>query len=249
MSEPVHLLLFGAGGRMGRAIQAIADARDDVLVAARVEHRRAAIGDTLSNAGVVVDFTSADGADAALSTALDLGIPIVSGTTGLPEAVVHRFENAAAHIPVMLAPNMSLGVAVLRHLTRMAAAALPSSFAPEIVELHHRHKRDAPSGTAHALVEAVRAGRGGGRPRTERSGLVGAREDDEIGVFGVRGGDVVGEHTVFFLGDGERIELTHRATDRSIFARGAVEAAVWIHERAPGRYTIDDVLGLGEVTP
>lgn len=244
MKDPVHILLFGAGGRMGKAIRAIVDERDDVLIAAQVDNRRARIGDSLSDAGVVVDFTSPDGADNALSTALDLGIPIVSGTTGLPEAVLHRFENAAAHIPVMLAPNMSLGVAVVRHLTRLAASALPASFEPEIVELHHRNKRDAPSGTGLALVEAVREGRGRGAARPSRAGMVGARTPEEIGVFGVRGGDVVGEHTVFFLGDGERVELTHRATDRAIFARGAVEAARWIAGRAAGAYTIDDVLGL-----
>lgn len=248
MTEPVHILLFGSGGRMGRAIQSVVDTRDDVLVAATVGHHQASIGDSLSDAGVVVDFTSPEGADAALSTALDLQIPIVSGTTGLPEAVLHRFENAAAHIPVMLAPNMSLGVAVLRHLTRLAASALPRTFEPEIVELHHRHKRDAPSGTAHALVQSVREGRDGGTARTSREGMVGARAQDEIGVFGVRGGDVVGEHTVFFLGDGERVELTHRATDRAIFARGAVEAALWIVGRPPGTYTIDDVVGLGRGT-
>lgn len=243
--NPTRLLVWGAAGRMGRAIAAVCDERDDVCVAAGVSRTSAAPDHT--GIDVVVDVSAPDGALASLTWAAEHGAAWVSGTTGAGDSLERAIEEAATRIAVLHATNMSLGVAVLRHLVATAAAALPRRFEAELVELHHRNKKDAPSGTALTLAHAVADARGASSDvvDTARSGMVGERDAARIGVFGVRGGDVVGEHTVYFLGDGERIELTHRATDRTVFARGAVDAARWIAGRAPGRYSIDDVLGLG----
>ncbi len=240
-----RIVVWGAAGRMGRAIDAVSAERDDVEVVARVG--RGGAPEAGLNDVVVIDVSAPEGALASLAWAAEHGAAWVSGTTGTGPALDRAMNDASRTIAVLHATNMSLGVAVLRHLVAVAAAALPAEFEAELVELHHRHKKDAPSGTALTLARTLAAARGVGDDAidTERSGLVGARDPERIGVFGVRGGDVVGEHTVYFLGDGERVELTHRATDRAIFARGAVTAARWVDGRPPGRYTIDDVLGLG----
>ena len=199
-------------------------------------------------ADVVIDFSSPDGSEDALRWAKEHRAAFVCGTTGLEEGFFERLDDAADHIPVLYAANMSLGVNVLMHLVTEAARMLPESFDAELVELHHRRKVDAPSGTALALLESLNHGRGDApraNARFERSGQVGARSSREIGVFAVRGGTVAGEHTVYFLGEDERIELRHQAKDRSVFARGAVQAARWIAGRTPGRYSMRDVLGLG----
>ncbi|TVQ99313.1 MAG: 4-hydroxy-tetrahydrodipicolinate reductase [Deltaproteobacteria bacterium] len=237
MTTP-HLLLFGARGRMGTSIAQIASERG-------IPCTSAPAGDLPhpphDSAPVVVDFSGPGEAERALQTAVDLGVPFVGGTTGLGEAFEDALDDAARTVPVLWASNMSLGIAVLHRLVREAARMLPTSYDVELVELHHRRKKDAPSGTALTLAEAARDMRGGNL-RTAREGLTGPRDRDEIGAFGVRGGEVVGEHTVYFLGDADRIELTHRARDRSLFASGAVEAARWIVGQRPGRFTIDDVL-------
>ncbi len=221
---------------MGQAISAVLEASPEcsVFVAENV-------GTTVAD--VVVDFSSPTGFDDALAYAQRNGCAFVSGSTGVTEEALATLDVAAQEIPVLWAANMSLGVAVTRALVRQAAAALPASFAPEILELHHRHKADAPSGTALALAGDV-AGARTARLVHGRQGQVGARHTEELGMHAVRGGDVVGEHTVYFFGDGERVEITHRATDRMVFARGAVAAALWLVGRTPARYTMDDVLGL-----
>ena len=171
------------------------------------------------------------------------------GSTGFTPQARARVEAAARRVPIVLSPNMSVGVNVLFELVRRAATTLGDAFDVEIVELHHKRKKDAPSGTAEKLAEvAARALRR--EPAEvvayERHGLVGERPAREIGVQALRGGDVVGEHTVFFCGEGERLELVHRATSREQFARGALRAARWLAGRPPGLYDMADVLGLRE---
>jgi 4-hydroxy-tetrahydrodipicolinate reductase len=167
----------------------------------------------------------------------------VSGTTNLDAGTRRALEKAAESIPVLWAANTSLGVQVLAEIVEQALRRLGSGYDVEIVELHHRRKVDAPSGTARRLVDAVRTVRGHLAERHGRDGDIGARSQNEVGVFGVRGGDVVGDHTVYLLGPGERIELTHRATSRELFAHGALRAARFIVGKAPGLYGMADVLG------
>ncbi|MFT6399950.1 MAG: 4-hydroxy-tetrahydrodipicolinate reductase [Bradymonadia bacterium] len=225
---------------MGQAIDLVVAAAEEATVVARAGRG----GLLRADADVVVDFSLPEGAQAALAFAVAHGAAFVSGTTGTDESFTRELTAAAVTIPVLQASNMSLGVAVTRALTRLASAALPAEFQPEIVELHHRHKVDSPSGTAIALARDVEGARTATEVNHGRSGACGPRTPNELGVHGVRGGDVVGEHTVYFFGEGERIEITHRATDRAIFARGAVTTALWLSGQPPGVYTMDDVLGL-----
>ena len=200
----------------------------------------------LRDAQLLIDFSAIPAVESWLPAVEARPLPLVVGTTGLPQALRTRLTQLASAAPVLLAPNMSIGVQILRQLVRQAAGAVGPGWDAEIVEIHHRRKVDAPSGTALALAEDIAraAQRGTDAIRSGRSGATGARPDDEIGVQAVRGGDVVGEHTVMFLGTGERIELIHRATDRSTFAAGAVRAAHWLLEpgRRAGLYGMEDVL-------
>jgi len=196
-------------------------------------------------ADVAIDFSAPAATDALVSALADRPIPAVIGTTGLADEHLGAIGGLAERIPVVLAPNMGLGVNVLRRLVRQAAAVVGNDWDAEIVEIHHRRKKDAPSGTALALAGDVTATADRRKEiLTERSGLIGPRADTEIGVQSLRGGDVVGEHTVMFVGRGERLELIHRATDRATFAAGALRAARWALQpgRAPGLYSMDEVL-------
>lgn len=173
--------------------------------------------------------------------------PAVIGTTGFESSEREQIDALAGEIPVMLTPNTSTGVNVLFWLAEQAARLLDPSYNIEIVEMHHGMKKDAPSGTARRLAESVMGPRGldyGTQARHGREGIVGERPEDEIGIHTLRGGDVAGDHTVIFAGPGERIELTHRASSREVFAQGALCAAAWIAGRAPGAYSMNDVLGL-----
>jgi 4-hydroxy-tetrahydrodipicolinate reductase len=175
------------------------------------------------------------------------GVRIVVGTTGLGPEDKQVLAEAATKTPVVFAPNMSVGVTVLLKLVADAARALGPGYDIEIVEAHHKAKRDAPSGTALRLAEAAAEGAGrdlGKVGRYERHGDIGPRTPDEIGIQTIRGGDVVGDHTVFFLGLGERVEITHKASSRDTFARGAVRAAEWLASKGPGLYDMRDVLGI-----
>jgi 4-hydroxy-tetrahydrodipicolinate reductase len=261
---PTRIALFGAGGRMGRALVAAVSAGSDCeAVAAIVPAASAMVGEPVAAdarlhyrctldpriaCDVVVDFSSTAGFDVALATAQARGVAFVSGTTGLADDQRAALDAAAERIPVLWASNFSIGVALLRRLAAVAAASLDVHFDVEIVEAHHARKIDAPSGTALTLGEAVAAARGGALANLAcpaRHGLTGPRSVGGIGFSSIRGGDIVGEHTVLFAGAGERLELTHRATDRAIFARGAVHAARWLAARAPGRYDIVDTLVAG----
>lgn len=200
--------------------------------------------DALADADVVIEFSLPDAAGAVFRAARGWSVPIVTGTTGLHEDAREALEALCAEVAVVAAPNFSQGVTLLFHLAGEAAAKAGPAFDAEIVELHHRMKVDAPSGTAVRLAEIVREAKSISQTTTGRSGHVGARPDDEIAVLAVRGGDIVGEHTLYLAGMGERLELTHRATDRAIFARGAMRAATWVGSRSPGRYDMADVMGL-----
>ena len=199
-----------------------------------------------ANCDVVIDFTIKEGAINLLNYARTDPKPLVIGTTGLGEDGANLLKLASAAMPILYATNMSLGVAVLNRLAALASKAL-REFDAEIVEQHHRNKKDAPSGTALTLGERVVAARGLNLKDvlvTGRDGLVGARSKDEIAILAVRGGDVVGRHTVGFYNEGEFIELNHTATSRATFAKGAIKAAIWVAGRESGLYGIDDCLGL-----
>lgn len=260
MTHPLRLAISGASGRMGQSLLGLAhdDARFELVRAivspgsARVG--KSAFGDVsalrygdwadAADIDVVVDFSGPEGLVAALDYCEEAGAALVTGTTGLSPALEQRMAKAAERIAILRAANFSLGVAVLTRLLREAAAALPS-WDLDIVEAHHNRKVDAPSGTALALGHAAAAGRGASLDELavySREGMAGARELGTIGFAVVRGGDIVGEHQALLMGQGERIELAHRATDRSIFARGALESAAWIAGRAPGAWTIEDVI-------
>lgn len=269
MTDTIPVTVTGVSGRMGRMlVQAVAEDPRTRLVGAteRPGHEwdGADLGAALGGASIgvrvetdpleafarsraVLDFTSPAATCAHAALAAQARCVHVVGTTGLSEEEDPRLEAAARHAVLVQAGNMSLGVNLLTRLTERVAAALGPEFDIEIIEMHHRHKVDAPSGTALMLGEAAAAGRGVAlRDHSERGrdGMTGERRTGAIGFAAVRGGDVVGDHTVVFAGLGERIELRHVATDRMIFARGAVAAAVWGQDKKPGRYDMADVLGL-----
>jgi 4-hydroxy-tetrahydrodipicolinate reductase len=198
----------------------------------------------LLGAEVVIDFSTASAVPTIAALASRHKVALVSGTTGLEANGKFALEKAAEQIPVLWAPNTSLGVQVLGELVEQALRRLGSDYDAEIVEIHHRKKMDSPSGTAKRLADSVRAVRPNIRELHGRDGMVGARTDDEVAVLGVRGGDVVGDHTVYLFGPGERLELTHRASNRDLLAHGALRAARFLVKQKPGRlYRIADVLG------
>lgn len=237
--------ILGSEGRMGRAIAAIA-ADFGATVAGGVD----ADGDALAlakSADVLVDFTAPSALEANLAAACEAGTPIVVGTTGLGQAHHDLIDNAAARIAVLQTSTTSLGVTLLARIVADAAARLGPEWDIEIVEAHHRHKVDAPSGTALLLGDAAADGRGAKLADlkvVDRAGLTGARSEGTIGFSSIRGGSIAGDHQVIFAGPGERLELIHRAESREMFARGAVRAAMWLAGQPAGRYTMPEVLGL-----
>jgi 4-hydroxy-tetrahydrodipicolinate reductase len=203
---------------------------------------RAALGD----AAVAVDFSLPQGLAEHADACLERRAALLVGATGIDAGARGALENAARTIPVLIAPNTSLGVAVMTHLLEIAARALGSGYEAEISEMHHRGKRDAPSGTALAWGAAIARARGADLEQLavfDRHGRSGARVPGSIGFASLRAGDVVGEHTALLAADGERLELTHRAQDRMVFARGAVAAAAWLLGRPAGLYGMQNVLG------
>ena len=270
MSETIRVVVTGASGRMGQQLIRAVDENPATTLAGVTEREGqgwvgqdlglamggsarglSVVDDPLeafANADAVLDFT------APAATVLHAGLAAqaravhVIGTTGMEAAHLKKLSAAARHATIVRAGNMSLGVNLLEAITRQVAAALDPDFDIEIVEMHHRHKVDAPSGTALMLGEAAAAGRGvalGDVTDSGRDGITGARKPGDIGFAALRGGDVVGEHEVIFAGAGERISLKHIATDRMLFARGAVRAAIWGQGKGPGQFSMADVLGLG----
>jgi 4-hydroxy-tetrahydrodipicolinate reductase len=241
---PLSIHINGSRGRMGRAV---ADAVSEAGLAIAAETD---VGDDLraamAKADAIIDFSAPGGTEALLQHAVALRKPIVIGTTGHDPAERRRLLQLAAGVPCVWAGNFSVGVNLLFALTRRAAAVLGADYDTEVVEMHHRFKKDAPSGTAARLLEIILEERrlGAEALRHGREGLTGERKPTEVGVHALRGGDVVGDHTVMFAALGERVELTHKASDRGIFARGAVRAAQWVVGRPPGVYDMQDVLAL-----
>jgi 4-hydroxy-tetrahydrodipicolinate reductase len=228
--QPIRITLFAPDGRMGRAIAAAV--AEDPGFAIDQDH-----GD------VLVDFSAPAALQASLDRALAAAVPILIGTTGLDELAGRRIEAAAERIAVLRAPNTSLGVALLSDLVERAARVLGPTWDVEIVEGHHRHKADAPSGTALALGEAAARGRGSGlKAERGRDGTGLKREEGAIGFASVRGGTVAGDHDVMFLGPDERLILSHRAENRMIFARGALAAARFLVGKPAGLYSMRDVI-------
>jgi len=201
------------------------------------------VASCLLGAEVVIDFSTASAVQNLVALAMRANVAIVCGTSNLDSSAKRALDKASEVVPVLQSGNMSLGVQVLAEAVELALKRLGLGYDVEIVELHHKRKIDAPSGTAERLLQAVKKVRPEARELRGRDGEVGARTKDEVGVFGVRGGDVIGDHTVYLLGDGERLELTHRASNRDLFAHGALRAARYLVGKKPGRYTIADVLG------
>ena len=241
---PLTILLNGARGRMGQALTTAA-AELGIRIGAAVD-----VGDhpasSVVGCDVIVDFSTPAATEGLLNLAAEHRKAIVIGTTGHPAAEKTRLQALAARVPCVWAGNFSVGVNLLFHLTQQAAHVLDAAYDAEVVEMHHRFKKDAPSGTAARLLEIILKERKltPEALRHGREGLPGERSPREVGIHSLRGGDVVGDHTVIFAALGERIELTHKASDRAIFARGALQAAQWVRSRPPGVYDMQDVLGL-----
>jgi len=259
----MRIAVCGATGRMGQSVVRLA-AQEGLTIVGAIASPRSAhlgrdvgeisgagnlgvavsddIGAGLLGADVVIDFSKPEVLSRLLVSARRAGVAVVSGTTRLDASTEKHLDEAASVLPVLWAPNTSLGVQVLAEIVAEAVRRLGPGFDVEIVETHHRAKVDSPSGTAVRLADAVREGRRSLRAVSGREGNVGPRAEDELGIFAVRGGDVIGDHTVYVLGLGERIELTHRATNRDLFARGALRAARFVFGKPPGRYTMAHVL-------
>jgi len=245
MGRAVVRLAHAAGMQVVAAIAEGDEGRDAGELAGVGTLGTALVRDTSAiaraRADVVIDFSAPVALAAAAQACGEAGIALVSGTTGLDDAAKAALDAASKKAAVLWEPNMSVGVHVLAALVEKALAALGPSFDVEVMEVHHRQKVDAPSGTAIRLGDVAKNVRGG-RYVHGREGRPGARQADEVGMHALRGGDVIGDHTVFLFGDGERIELTHRASSRDLFAHGAVRAAGWLAGKAPGRYRLADML-------
>jgi 4-hydroxy-tetrahydrodipicolinate reductase len=262
VTSQARVCVLGPSGRMGRAVLETARGRDDVRISAAVDRPDAgglgvSIADGvvasadleagLAACDVYIDFTSPSATRTVAEVAARHRRAAVIGTTGLGAADEAAVEQLARVAPIVVAANFSLGVNLVLGLVRQAARALGPEWDAEVIETHHRAKRDAPSGTALMIARAIAAGHGADYDavkRHTRDGDVGPRPRGEIGVSSVRGGDVVGEHTAYFFGAAERLEISHRATSRTIFAAGALRAASWVRGQPPGRYDMLAVLGL-----
>lgn len=265
MSTPVNVVVYGSAGRMGQSIiRSVLESTEARLSCALVRPGSGLADEPLDRVfgalkrnvdfstsldpdmpcDVLIDFSGAHAFDAALALALERRTAFVSGTTGLREEQRMAMQHAAHTIPVLWSANFSLGIAMFLRGARRIAAALPD-WDCDVMEMHHSRKHDAPSGTALEVGEAIAEARGiklADNAVFARVGHIGPRKPGEIGFASLRGGDIVGEHTVVFATDGERLEITHRAGNRDIFARGALVAAIWLARREPGWYTFDQVL-------
>ena len=254
MTAPIRIVIAGALGRMGIALAVLVEADPGLTLAARFD-RPELSGDGLVSANqafalgdVVIDFTNADASAALAVEAAGRGVALVLGSTGFSPDHLRRISEAAKRVPIVRAGNFSLGLNMLLGLVAQTARALPAeAFDIEVSEAHHRHKIDAPSGAALMLGAAAASGRGvalDAVARRTRDGITGARSEGEIGFSVLRGGGIVGDHSVTFAGTDEILTLSHSARDRGLFARGAVAAAKWVAGKPPGEYDMQDVLGL-----
>ena len=264
----IRIAIAGVSGRMGRALLEAVAADDNCVLGAALDRSSSpllgqdagvvygavsgvAVSDqvpvALIASQVLIDFTRPEATFGYLDACVAAGVPLVIGTTGFDDAGKARIRDAAGTIPVVFAPNMSVGVNLLMKLAELAAQVLQDGYDIEIIEAHHRHKVDAPSGTALGLGQAVARALDRDLARCAvygREGVTGERDPRTIGFATVRGGDIVGDHTLMFAGIGERVELTHKASSRATFAQGALRAAKWLQGRKPGLYDMRDVLGL-----
>lgn len=238
------ILLNGFKGRMGQTIAALAPEADCQIICACDAGDDPKKG--IADCDAVIDFSFREATAGLAKLCAEFKKPLVIGTTGHSEAQRAEILGYAKIIPIVWAGNYSIGVNLLNYLTKLAAKILPDSYDIEIVEMHHRFKKDAPSGTADKLLKIVQAERGLNDDEIVygREGLVGERPVRQIGVHALRGGSVVGDHTVIFASDGERLELTHKASDRKVFALGALRAAKWLEGKSAGLYGMEDVLNL-----
>ncbi|MEX1118377.1 MAG: 4-hydroxy-tetrahydrodipicolinate reductase [Terrimicrobiaceae bacterium] len=243
--KPLRLIINGARGRMGQALISNAEKNPDLGVVAALD-----VGDDLVSAlpaaDAVIDFTHADATAGIACLCGEAQKILVIGTTGHDAETRSTISSQSQRTPIVFAPNFSIGVNTLFWLTRKAAEILGPDFDLEVVEMHHRLKKDAPSGTARRLAEILAEVRELSYERDirhGREGMVGERTRTEIGMHAIRGGDVVGDHTVIYANEGERLELTHKASSRDTFAKGALRAALWARDQAPGLYDMEDVLG------
>ena len=269
MSNIPGVLVTGVSGRMGQMLVKLINQSDKLKLSGVTERKghewigldlgeilgstsagiivKDSVLELISDSQAVIDFTTPSATVEHAEMAAQARVAHIIGTTGMNKKELNRITAAARHAPIVRAGNMSLGINLLTELTRKISAALNEDFDIEIVEAHHRNKVDAPSGTALMLGEAAAKGRGIALEKSSergRDGIIGAREAGKIGFSAIRGGDIVGEHDVIFASEGERIILRHIASDRAIFARGALTAAIWAQGKSPGDYSMLDVLGL-----
>ena len=240
----MKIAILGAAGRMGRKLCELAP-EAGLEVVARVDVAEGFDKEWPAGTEGVVDFSHHSALPPAIAKAAEQGIPYVIGTTGVTAEEQKTVDAAAKRIPVVQSGNYSLGVNLLLALVKRAATVLGPEYDIEITEMHHRHKKDAPSGTALMLAKSAAAGRGASQEFSYgRFGDTGERPRGEIAIHALRGGSVVGDHTVMFAGELERVELTHKAQDRAAFAAGALKALSWANGKTPGIYTMQDVLAL-----
>lgn len=245
-TDITKVVIVGSKGRMGEALTRLAEQDPRLDLVAGVD-KGDSILDVIDRCDAVIEFAHHSLTGNLAKMAADHGRALVIGTTGHTAEERQAIEAAARRVPIVFAPNFSVGVNLLFFLTQLAAETLGENYDQEVVEMHHRHKLDAPSGTARRLGEILAEAAGGTYEDLTlhgRHGDVGARPKRVIGMHALRGGDVVGDHTVHFAADGERVELTHRASSRDTFASGALRAAQWVRSRSPGLYSMQDVLGL-----
>ncbi len=243
----IRFVMSGARGRMGQMILSAAESpefKDRITASGRIDLGDNA-ADQISGAQVMIDFSSPANAAAMADLCAANGIAFIVGTTGLTSEQKSKIQGVSSKIPILISPNMSLGVNLLFHLTGIAVAAVPHADT-EILELHHNQKLDAPSGTAVRMKDIVLEKRKLSEDSVVhgREGMVGKRKPGEVGMHAVRGGDTPGDHTLYLFLDGERIEITHRALSRMVFARGALAAALYLAGKPPGIYSMNDVLGI-----
>jgi len=267
--RPHHIAIAGASGRMGQMLIEAIHASDDCLLTGALDIAGSAslgldasaflgrgsgvliqsdLRQGLANSGVLIDFTRPEGTLAHLAVCRELGVKLVIGTTGFSSAQKAEIADAAKDIAIVMAPNMSVGVNVTFKLLEMAAKALSTGYDIEIIEAHHRHKVDAPSGTALKMGEVIADALGRDLKDCAvyaREGVTGERDPSSIGFATIRGGDIVGDHTVLFAGTGERIEITHKSSSRATYAQGSLRAARFLHRQKAGLFDMFDVLGLG----
>jgi 4-hydroxy-tetrahydrodipicolinate reductase len=240
------VIITGAKGRMGQALVSCAKSFHDLEIVGQIDTGDD-LGDVITKSDVVIDFSLHNATSAIVELCVKNKKAVVIGTTGHSDSEKSQIINHKSQIPMVWASNFSTGVNTLFWLTRKAAEILGPDFDLEVIEMHHRLKKDAPSGTAKSLAEIladVRKLHLAEAARHGRTGIVGERKPSEIGIHSVRGGDVVGDHTVIFANTGERVELTHKASSRDTFANGALRAALWVVKQKPGLYDMQDVLGL-----